>query len=85
MDATAIRRIIGETRKECRLTQSDVGKRANVSRELVSRFENGEHDIGLSRLVRICDALGLEIVIRPGRGRPVAEELDAIFGDEHNE
>lgn len=85
MDTTTIRQIISGSRKENSLTQSVVGKRAKVSRELVSRFESGEHDIGLSRLVRICDAIGLEIVIRPGRGRPVAEELDGIFGDEHNE
>ena len=49
---------------------------------MVVRFENGSHDIGLRRLLRLCDALDLELTLRPGKGRPVLEELGDLFKDE---
>jgi transcriptional regulator with XRE-family HTH domain len=82
MDIIEIRTAILDRRKERGLTQEQLGKTAKVSREMVSRFENDAHDVGLRRLLRICDALDLELLIRPGRGRPTLEELDELFRDE---
>ena len=82
MDTTDIRTEIIKRRKERRFTQAQLGQSAKVSREMISRFENDTHDIGLRRLLRICAALDLEMTIRPGRGRPTIEELDDIFRDE---
>ena len=82
MDIAEIRTTIINRRKERGLTQEQLGKAAKVSREMVSRFENDAHDIGLRRLLRLSDALDLELMIRAGRGRPTLEELDDLFKDE---
>jgi transcriptional regulator with XRE-family HTH domain len=82
MDITKIRSALTARRKERGLTQEQLGKAAKVSREMVSRFENDAHDIGLRRLLRLCDALDLELMVRPGRGRPTLDELDDLFKDE---
>ena len=77
-----IRQSVAERRASLKMTQAELARRAQVSREMIVRFENGDHDIGLRRLLRICDALGLELLIRPGKGRPVVEELGEIFKDD---
>lgn len=82
MNITEIRTALLNRRKERQLTQEQIGKSAKVSREMVSRFENDAHDIGLRRLLRLCDALDLELIVRPGRGRPTLEDLGDIFKDE---
>jgi transcriptional regulator with XRE-family HTH domain len=82
MNIAEIRTSIINRRKEHGLTQEQLGKAAKVSREMVSRFENDAHDIGLRRLLRLCEALDLELIVRPGRGRPTLEELNDLFKDE---
>lgn len=82
MNTDQIRTTIITRRKERRLTQQQLADSARVTREAVSRFENDAHDIGLRRLLRLCAALDLELLARPGHGRPVMEELDQIFKDE---
>jgi transcriptional regulator with XRE-family HTH domain len=82
MDIVTIRTTIINRRKERGLTQEQLGALAKVSREMVSRFENDAHDIGLRRLLRLCDALELELIARPGRGRPTLEEVEHLFKDE---
>lgn len=82
MDISEITRAIIQRRKERGLTQEQLGKLARVSRELISRFENNAHDIGLRRLLRLSEALDLEMVLRAGRGRPTIEELDDLFRDD---
>lgn len=82
MEISEIRRAIIQRRKERGLTQEQLGKLARVSRELISRFENHAHDIGLRRLLRLSEALDLEMVLRAGRGRPTIEELDDLFRDD---
>lgn len=82
MNTQQIRQSVAERRASLKMTQAELARRAQVSREMIVRFENGDHDIGLRRLLRICDALGLELQIRPGKGRPVVEELGEIFKDD---
>lgn len=82
MDIAAIRTSLIDRRKERGLTQEALGTRAKVSREMVSRFENDTHDIGLRRLLRLCDALELDLTVRPGHGRPTLEEVGELFKDE---
>lgn len=77
-----IRLSLIDRRKERKLTQAEVGSYTKIRRELISRFENARQDITLDQFVRICDALDLEVVLRPGRERPVMEELDSLFKDE---
>lgn len=82
MDITEIRTTIINRRKERGLTQEQLGKAAKISREMISRFENDAHDIGLRRLLRLSEALDLELMVRSGRGRPTLEELDELFKNE---
>jgi transcriptional regulator with XRE-family HTH domain len=84
MNNDEIRSAVADRRKERGLTQAEVGSRARVARELISRFENDNQDIGLRRLLRICDALGLELIVRAGSGRPVLEDLDELFRDDED-
>lgn len=82
MDAEQIRQTLATRRRERRLTQAQLGVLAQVSREMILRFEKGDHDIGLRRLLRLCSALDLELIVRPGQGRPILEELDELFKDD---
>ena len=82
MITTDIQKIVQARRKELGLTQAELARRAHLSREMIVRFENGEHDIGLRKLLRILSALDLDISVRPGVGRPVLEELDSIFKED---
>jgi len=82
MNGEELRTLIASRRAEIGVTQAELARLAQVSREMIVRFEKGDHDIGLRPLLRLCDALGLELSIRPGRGRPVLEELGEIFGDD---
>lgn len=82
MEISVIRPLLINRRRERGLTQAELAQLAGVSREMVVRFENGSHDIGLRRLLRLCDALDLELTLRPGKGRPVLEELGDLFKDE---
>jgi transcriptional regulator with XRE-family HTH domain len=74
--------VIRARRKELKRTQAWVAEAAGIARETYSRFEQGKHDISLRRLLRICSALGLELLARPGSGRPTLEDLDQIFADD---
>ena len=82
MDIYTIRQTLAARRRERGLTQARLAELAQVSREMVLRFEKGDHDIGLRRLLRLCAALDLDLSVRPGRGRPTLEELDELFRDD---
>lgn len=82
MEITALRLSFINRRRECRLTQANLARLAGVSREMVVRFENGSHDIGLSRLLRLCEALNLDLTLRHGKGRLVLEDLGDLLKDE---
>ncbi|MFZ4535088.1 helix-turn-helix domain-containing protein [Propionivibrio sp.] len=82
MNIAQIRDVLISRRKERGATQEKVAKSAKLSREMISRLENDAHDIGLRRLLRLCDALDLELIIRPGRGRPTLEDLGELFKDD---
>lgn len=82
MSAEKIRKILSDRRKERGLTQAELASLAGVSRDVVSYLENDHHDIGLRRFARLCAVLDLEIVVRPGNGRPVLEDLDQLFKDD---
>jgi len=73
---------IRKRRLELKRSQKYVADLAGIARETYTRFERGDHDIGLRRLLRICAALDLELIARPGSSRPTLDELDAIFGDD---
>ena len=53
------------------LSQYRIADDANVARSQLSRFMSGERGLSIECLIRVADALGLEIVVRQRRGRKV--------------
>lgn len=55
-------------RKQAGLTQAELARRLRMSRATLSQLENGViGDLGIRKLARIADRLGLEITVRPRR------------------
>jgi transcriptional regulator with XRE-family HTH domain len=80
---------IAERRDELKMSQEDLarkiveqGKSLDSSRALVSRVEGGRSDTGVSKLVKIANALNVEdmnyFFEGAGQLRPVAEEKPVI-------
>lgn len=64
MSREEIARIIRTKRQEKGWTLIRLAKEANVSREIVGKIEKNKHAPGLDILIRILDALDLEICVR---------------------
>ncbi len=76
-------------RRELGLSQTELAARAGVSRQWLSAFESGKPGAELRLVIRLLDALGLQLMVdevtRGDRGRersPGAVDLDALL-DEH--
>ncbi len=72
-----IGRRIASARKQNRLTQLELARRAGVSRPTIDLLENGRAtEIGYSRLTRILAVLGLEFQLQPvSPQRPTLDDL----------
>jgi predicted transcriptional regulator len=51
-------------RNELGLTQKDLAEKANTHQSRISKIESAEHDIRLSTLIQIAEALDTEVSIR---------------------
>lgn len=51
-------------RKDIGIRQEDVADLADIQRESLARIENGKRDLKTSTLLRLCEALKLEVTIR---------------------
>jgi transcriptional regulator with XRE-family HTH domain len=66
MDLAEVGQIAREARKKRHLTQDQVAKPLRMGRATLSRLENGIVDeIGIRKVMALCDQLGLELVVRP--------------------
>jgi len=71
-----IGRSIGEARKRQKVTQAATAKAAGIGRSSLSQIENGTiQDIGIRKVIRVLDFLGLELTTRPKGAPPTLEEL----------
>ena len=71
-----IGRLIREARKRQNVTQSEAAKAAGIGRSTLSQIENGTiQEIGIRKVIRILDFLGLELTTRPKGAPPTLEEL----------
>ena len=52
---------IAALRKECRLTQTQLGEMIGVSQQQVVSFEKGRRKVPVSALPRLSDALGVSV------------------------
>lgn len=69
-------RKIREARKSRGITQAELGKAAGMSRTTIGQIEKGTvQDIGVRKLIRLLEHLGLEIRIRAAGRPPTLEEL----------
>lgn len=67
---------IREARKNRRLTQAELASALSMSRTTVGQIENGTvQDIGVRKLIRMMDYLGLTLRVRPAGAPPTLEEL----------
>lgn len=65
-----------EQRKKQRLTQAEVAKAAGMSRATLSQLENGSlSELGIKKVLRVAEILGLELALRPAGAAPTLEEL----------
>ena len=82
MTSQDIIQIIIDGRKQAKLTQLELAQRAGLSRRTIISLEAGEHDIGVRKLERLLNALGMHLTIARQPTRPVESELTATFRDE---
>ena len=67
---------IREARKEKHLTQAQLAAAAGIARKSLSQLETGIiTDIGIRKVERVLDYLGLELAVRPAGAPPTLEEL----------
>jgi HTH-type transcriptional regulator / antitoxin HipB len=68
---------IAARRKKLGLSQTELARRASVSRATVDALENGRTgELGFSKIVRLLSALGLSLSVQEaGLQRPTLDEL----------
>lgn len=67
---------IRDERKRRKLSQADLAKLLGMSRTTISQIETGTvQDIGVRKLIRILEVLGLELRVRSAGAPPTLDEL----------
>jgi transcriptional regulator with XRE-family HTH domain len=83
---TSIGSEIAPARKALKLTQTELGQKAGVSRATLDALENGRiGELGFAKVSNILAALGLELKIQSaGFNRPTLDELLAEDSDDQD-
>lgn len=69
---------IKKARKARRITQGEIAKALGMSRTTIGQIESGAiQEIGVRKLIRILEFLGLELRVRPTGRPPTLDELRA--------
>lgn len=73
-------KILGEKlraqRKRYKLSQAELAQKTGISRSSLSQLENGTiTDIGIRKVMRVLEYLGLELTVRPAGAPPTLDEL----------
>ena len=71
-----------QERRARRMTQAELAERAGISRRALVDLESGKRDIGLRKLIRILDSLGLSLAVRGGADRPTEAQLRDMFRED---
>lgn len=67
---------VREARKGQGLTQAALAAETGISRTTLSLLESGTvRELGIRKVIRILDRLGLELTTRPGGAPPTLEEI----------
>jgi transcriptional regulator with XRE-family HTH domain len=72
-----IAEMLRSARKEARLSQDELARRAGVARATVARMENlSKGDMSVSALVRLLEAAGYDLkLVQPGHVRTIEDIL----------
>lgn len=67
---------IRKVRRGRKLSQAELARRVGMSRTTIGQIENGTvQEIGVRKLVRILEFLGLELRVRPSGMPPTLDEI----------
>ena len=67
---------IRQARKKSKISQAELAKAMGMSRTTIGQIENGTvQEIGVRKLIRMLEYLGLELRVRPAGQPPTLEEL----------
>ena len=67
---------IHEARKKRKVSQAQLAKALGMSRTTIGQIENGTvQEIGVRKLIRILEYLGLELRVRQAGSPPTLDEL----------
>ena len=67
---------VREARNEKGLTQAALANEAGISRTTLSLLESGKmQELGIRKVIRLLDRLGLELTTRPAGAPPTLEEI----------
>ena len=67
---------IRQARKSRKVSQSELAKALGMSRTTIGQIESGTvQEIGVRKLIRVLEFLGLELSVRPVSRPPTLEEL----------
>lgn len=74
---TAIGAQVAKRRKQLKLSQTALARKAGLSRATLDALENGRSgELGFSKLTKLLAALGLELNLQPATShRPTLDEL----------
>ena len=69
--------MLKEARRDAKLSQEELGRRAGVARTTVARMENlSRGDMSVSALLRLLEATGYDLkLVRPGHQRTLEDVL----------
>jgi transcriptional regulator with XRE-family HTH domain len=56
--------LVGAIRRESRLSQAELARRASLPRSVVNAYEHGARQPGVNALARIAATVGLELQVR---------------------
>lgn len=70
-----------QARKEKKLTQAQLAAMVGISRKTLGQIETGTvADIGIRKVERVLELLGLELTVRSAGAPPTLEELQRENG-----
>jgi len=78
MDLPEIGTRLREARRNSGLTQTQLAASLGMSRATISALESGRcEELGVSKLTRLLELVGLQLTVTPRRNRPTIEDLQA--------
>lgn len=78
MQLPAIGAQLRAARRNGGLTQTQLASSLGMSRATISALESGRcEELGVSKLIRLLELVGLQLTVAPRRNRPTIDDLKA--------